>query len=363
MKKYLLVLALIVLVITPVVSQSFSLSELYAQIAQIQAQIAALQNQSTPDCPFVRDLSLGDGPSNGRQADVVMLQKWLLEDYLIIPRPTGYFGTLTLSALKRWQRDNNLAVTGRFGLNERLILCGRNDNESNAITIDSVSGPTSIGVNQTGTWQVKVTAPADTNLTYSVDWGDNRVSPQVSGSSVSGQGKQTSTFTHTYSQAGTYTVKFIVKSFRSVLGNCPSNVSCDPVENRVETSMTVVVGGVNNNLTITCPADPANWHDYVGGNYSKVFSVTRSNDIITGNVVNMGGVPVYSWSIANGSLPPGLSLDYPLTVCTTGYNCYPDISRARVSGIPTRAGHFPFVLTVRDNSGNTGSLNVYIDIE
>lgn len=358
MKKYLLALALVVLIVVPIVSQAYSLSELYAQIAQIQAQIAALQNQSTPDCPFVRDLSYGDGASNGRQADVIMLQKWLLEDYLIIPRPTGYFGTLTLSALKHWQRDNNLVATGRLGANERLLLCGRNDNDSNVITIDSVSGPTSIGLNQTGTWQVKVTAPTNTNLTYSVDWGENRVYPHTSVGSALGQVNQTSTFTHAYTQPGTYTVRFMVDNgIVCIAAPCTARKSA-------ETSLTVVVGGVtNNSLSITYSADPANWHDYVGGYYSKVFSVTRLNDVLTGNVINMRGVPVYSWSITNGSLPPGLSLIYPLTVCTTNYDCYPDISKARISGTPTQRGHFPFVLTVRDNLGNTGSLNVYIDIE
>ncbi len=135
MKKYLLSLVLVALIVAPIVSQASSLKELYAQLVQIQAQITALRNQEpTPNCPFARDLSFGDGLSNGRQADVVMIQKWLRQGYLDIPRPTGYFGPLTLSALKRWQRDNNLAVTGRFGPGERLILCGRNDNTSNVVT-------------------------------------------------------------------------------------------------------------------------------------------------------------------------------------------------------------------------------------
>ena len=43
---------------------------------------------------------------------------------------------------------------------------------NSSITINSVSGPNSLNVGQTGTWQVNATAPSGSNLTYSVDWGD-----------------------------------------------------------------------------------------------------------------------------------------------------------------------------------------------
>ena len=125
MKKYIISLFIFVLLVAPVVGQTATLAELRAQLVIIQAQITALQNQSTPDCPFVRDLAYGDGLNNGLKPEVIMLQKWLIGNYLNIPKPTGYFGSLTLSALKRWQRDNHLVATGRLGAIERLKLCGR----------------------------------------------------------------------------------------------------------------------------------------------------------------------------------------------------------------------------------------------
>lgn len=76
--------------------------------------------------------------------------------------------------------------------------------------IFGVGGPTSLKVNETGTWTVKAYDPDGTNLFYSADWGDvylqtlpaERKKPQ----SVS----QEATFTHSYSQTGNYKVVFTV---------------------------------------------------------------------------------------------------------------------------------------------------------
>jgi hypothetical protein len=79
---------------------------------------------------------------------------------------------------------------------------------NNNITINSVSGPNSLNVGQTGTWSVNATAPSGTNLTYLVDWGDVVYPTGVGVGSANIN--QTSTFTHSYSQTGTYTIRFKV---------------------------------------------------------------------------------------------------------------------------------------------------------
>jgi len=66
--------------------------------------------------------------------------------------------------------------------------------------VSSIGGPSTLSVGQTGTWSITATDPENGALTYSVNWGD----------SSSGTPKQTASFTHSYSQAGSYTVSFTV---------------------------------------------------------------------------------------------------------------------------------------------------------
>jgi peptidoglycan hydrolase-like protein with peptidoglycan-binding domain len=361
MKKYIISVLLLALIITPALSygatdNSSLIAQLRAQILRLQKQLLA-ETQPVQTCPFNKDLSYGQGTSDGLSSQVVLIQNALrASGYLNIPKSTGYFGTMTRSALRNWQRDNNIQVTGSVKSLERSILCGRNDNGLNTIVVNSVSGPTSIGVNQTGTWELKVTAPSDTNLNYTVDWGDNRIYPQIAGSSVSPVVKQTSSFTHSYSQAGTYTVRFTVDNgVVCVAAPCTARKTA-------ETSMTVVVGGGVDayKLLITYPADPANWHDYVGDNFSKVFSVSNGFDYRN-----------YTWSISSGSLPLGLRLVKQETVCMTiacvvGQYCPPCAGGSHqilISGVPTQSGNFPVTLSVVDNFGNTGWLSININIE
>lgn len=109
------------------------------------------------------------------------------------------------------------------------------------LSITGVSGPTSLSVGQTGTWRVNVTAPAGSQLSYNVFWGDEVMYDSAgSGDRLASQSVvNTGTFTHTYTRAGTYTVTFGVSrdtGIRCITTPCPSTESA-------QTSMTVVVGG------------------------------------------------------------------------------------------------------------------------
>lgn len=78
-------------------------------------------------------------------------------------------------------------------------------------TISGISGPTTLSVNQTGTWSVTASDPENQSLSYQVQWGDEMYYPLSAGASVSSPvNYQTSTFTHSYARAGTYTVSVTV---------------------------------------------------------------------------------------------------------------------------------------------------------
>lgn len=308
MKKYLLSLSLVLaLVIVPLVSQASTLSELLAQLAALQAKIAALSDQPTSatinSCWFkpTQDLSYGDGEGDGLTDHVSTLQRYLIsKGYLSIAKPTGFYGQMTMGSVKSWQHANNLAVTGNIRAADRAVLCGSNIVPSlpcasgehfnsltglpcqvttcpkysppapdwcsggtiqspvmgsdgcygparcvyrnNNIVINSVSGPNSLNIGQTGTWQVNATAPSGTSLTYSVDWGDNALYPYPMNPGLKSSIEQTSSFTHSYPQAGTYKVKFSV-SGAPTCPPCLAGMTCPctlPVV--AQTSLTVVVG-------------------------------------------------------------------------------------------------------------------------
>ncbi len=102
-----------------------------------------------------------------------------------------------------------------------------------APVINGIDAPTTLTVGQTGTWNVRASDPQNQTLSYSVDWGDmsacynrycatNAAMPSVSSY------QQSSTFTHSFANAGTFTVRFTVKNNSG---------------QSVQTSSTVVVTG------------------------------------------------------------------------------------------------------------------------
>lgn len=78
--------------------------------------------------------------------------------------------------------------------------------------ISGITAPTALTTGQTGTWTVNASDPENGPLTYSVNWGDT--APHFW--SFWGQQPvivfvQTTTFTHSYANPGTYTITFTVR--------------------------------------------------------------------------------------------------------------------------------------------------------
>jgi hypothetical protein len=77
---------------------------------------------------------------------------------------------------------------------------------SNDLVVNGVSGPVNLVTNQTGTWTINATDLDDT-ISYSVNWGDQVPASAAANSAFSAL-VQTTTFTHSYSAAGNYTITF-----------------------------------------------------------------------------------------------------------------------------------------------------------
>lgn len=76
--------------------------------------------------------------------------------------------------------------------------------------IESFSGPAALAVDEDGTWTVNASDPENGSLSYSIDWGDTAGMARML-AAMAPSFTQTSTFTHSYSEAGTYTITLTAK--------------------------------------------------------------------------------------------------------------------------------------------------------
>lgn len=105
-------------------------------------------------------------------------------------------------------------------------------------TVSSFSGPTTLNVNAHGTWTINASDPEGGQLTYQISWGDENVyASSMSSAPSAREFVQTTTFSHAYANAGTYTVAIIVQ---------------DSAGQQANTSTTVRVGSTE---PIACTAD------------------------------------------------------------------------------------------------------------
>jgi PKD repeat protein len=198
-------------------------------------------------CPAIsRVLSRGT-----RGDDVLELQKFLISQrFLDEENASGFFGSLTEDALRKWQSANGIVSSGDalstgwgvFGPATRAHIvqsCGRNDMTpvtpstsfiplppnrpeislppmrpvypDTDVSISAVSGPTTLSVGERGIWNIHTLAPVGSKLSYSVIWGDEVQAIDML-NALAGIATQntTGTFTHTYTRPGRYSPRFTV---------------------------------------------------------------------------------------------------------------------------------------------------------
>ena len=84
------------------------------------------------------------------------------------------------------------------------------DNENDELAITEIDGPTTLSVDEEGSWTVHVDGTYDGNLRYSVEWGDEEnMLARIFGADED-EMQSSATFTHTYGEEGTYTPEFTV---------------------------------------------------------------------------------------------------------------------------------------------------------
>lgn len=326
--------------------------------------------------------------------DVFNLQTVLIKENLLhIAQPTYWFGPLTLNAVIAFQNQYASTVlspiglshgTGYVGLLTREKLnalygcgvsgnpvvgpgqhCGGNianapvcqsgyscapipgstlpfgdvggicviNNTNQSPVISGISGPTTLGIGQTGTWSITASDPQNNTLSYSVVWGDVVLYPSITtnGNAASNLAySQTATFTHSYNAGGTYTPIFYV---RDVDGNT------------VSSSLSVNVGNqYTNQPTI----------QYLQPNYGTVGStvtIIGSGFTPTGNRIKFGNLgnennPSYSLNSYNGT---AITFTVPYSNYVACLNSVPSCMIAQQS---TQPGTYPVAVINSNGTSN-----------
>lgn len=221
-------------------AKAITVTELLALISQLQAQLAAMLSELPEGCVSTSGFSPITGQSCGPTVPTITptygAATWACHD----GTPGKAYQSPTVcrtSAEFRQNAEKSCAgrcssFTGKCGVNSFSVSsqCNIPTNNLDPV-ITGVSGPISLAVGQQGTWTVNVTAPVNAQLEYNVNWGESQSGLAQSFSSPTTVISQSSTFTHSYHQSGTYTVAFYVTNNQQKGGGNP-----------VKTTMTVVVG-------------------------------------------------------------------------------------------------------------------------
>ncbi|MBI2100770.1 MAG: PKD domain-containing protein [Candidatus Vogelbacteria bacterium] len=177
-----------------------------------------IYDSSQPPAP-VADLKVNgsDGPVNIKEGESTLVSWTVSSDIKPSCNITSTFGWgVSMAGSGSWQTPPiNYAgqssgvvylkcSTSVGSLADEVKLLKSDQPTNRPPSISGVSGPTTLEVGKSGTWSVTASDPENGPLSYSVVWGD------AGGTTAGSPVQQTATFTHTYSQAGTYYPTFTV---------------------------------------------------------------------------------------------------------------------------------------------------------
>jgi hypothetical protein len=243
--------------------------------------------------------------------------------------------------------------------------------------INGITSPTVLKVNEAGTWTVSASDPENGSLSYSIDWGDTATAPRITAASI--PFVQTSTFTHSYATAGTYTVKVTVTDAAGLKAQTSSTVRVDTVVSNPSINDVVITDILTKNVTtslqkgrqygIRWSQQNINSPIYVyllkleGSSWNKVFTITTITDSVSSGTNSIVWTPPLSLTVdtyahykiyvettgAGGQQVISFMTETtPVVFCPVGYICTP-------AGQPTACpvGNICTLTTVSCPSGYT----------
>ena len=218
MRKFVASINALLFALTPVLASADTIADLQAQVVILSQQLAQLQQQQTGgttsgSCVTITT-PIGPGSSG---SNVTALQQFLARDRSIYPegQVTGYYGTLTTTAVQRFQAKYNIVSSGspsttgygRVGPKTMDVInsiCGAATNDVGAfMQVSPTSGDAPLEVNI----QVTVnTTNSCAAAVYKLDYGDQSAPNTIQvPAGVCQPLKKTSL--HTYAPATLYQIK------------------------------------------------------------------------------------------------------------------------------------------------------------
>ncbi|MEK7109412.1 MAG: PKD domain-containing protein [Patescibacteria group bacterium] len=185
----------------------------FAQYAPTYPYPAPVPAYGCPQLTYNLYRGLSDYYTGGQ---VTQLQQFFASRSYYQP-VTGYFGIQTQANVAQFQREQGVyPVTGGVGPLTRAAIvrvCGGivyPPPTYGTISITNISGPNSVTVGQQATWSITTSAPYGSYLSTSVRWGDENMYGYPYGMAAASNISQQTSFNHSYSQAGMYTITFTV---------------------------------------------------------------------------------------------------------------------------------------------------------
>ncbi len=253
--------------------------------------------------------------------------------------------------------------TGYVGVSTRAKLnalfgCVVTIPPSQTVSLRIISAPSTLKVNETGTWKLGITTASSSDYTVAVTWGDEAVPTTGTAASVAEKSvANTTTFTHSYAATGSYWVTFRLTSggqSRTVTRRVEVKTG-----NITEQKITVIspnggeVWDKEETRTISWKAEKAGkvtlWLDrnFPCSPGQMCLTVYYPRVLIAKNVSSKVGVNNYTWKISeiydDNSHNYGLSGDgaaYNINICTdsseASKNCYQGDSPFKITVNPTR---------------------------